>query len=327
MSTNKQLLISIIIPFYNVEKYIAECLDSVFNQDIPETDYEVICVNDASPDGTRAIVIEYQKKHPNLVLVEHETNKKLGAARNTGRSVARGKYIWNVDSDDMVQANVLSSIVKQCESNNLDVLIFNFDHLRKSTQTLNRAYPFIDSEVLTGIEFIKKYCMGNFGEISPIWTQVYRKDFLDKKNIYSPPINMGEDVPFTLKSLLLAKRIKSSTDNYYVYRANELSLGGVIEIIPTAIKLYEKCFACSRYVYEIIQYIPNTEKQIIHEFYTIPKYIMSLFPAYQSKMNSKELLVFKSLCRKNLFNDLKIVFLLSKKNLFTYFTKIIGPFN
>ena len=90
--------LSIIIPFYNVEKYIAECLDSVYNQDISEEEYEVICVNDASPDNSRNIVLEYQKKHSNLTLVEHEVNKKLGAARNTGRKIARGKYIWNVDS-------------------------------------------------------------------------------------------------------------------------------------------------------------------------------------------------------------------------------------
>lgn len=94
--------LSIIIPFYNVKQYIAQCLDSVYRQDIPEEEYEVICVNDASPDHSRDIVLEYQKRHKNLVLIEHEHNKKLGAARNTGRSIARGKYIWNVDSDDYI---------------------------------------------------------------------------------------------------------------------------------------------------------------------------------------------------------------------------------
>ena len=72
--------LSIIIPFYNVEKYIAECLDSVYNQDIPEEEYEVICVNDASPDNSRDIVLEYQKKHSNLILVEHEARTLRNSA-------------------------------------------------------------------------------------------------------------------------------------------------------------------------------------------------------------------------------------------------------
>lgn len=320
------IYLSIIIPFYNVEQYIAQCLDSVFNQDIPENEYEVICVNDGSPDNSRDIVIEYQKKHANLILVEHDENKKLGAARNTGRSIAKGKYIWNVDSDDRLQANTLSVILNECETNELDVLVFNFDHLRNNIQNLNLAYPFTNSEVLIGIDFIKKYCIGNFAEISPIWTQVYKKDFLDKNNIYSPPINMGEDVSYTLKTLLLAKRIKSITNSCYVYRANDSSLGGVIEIIPSAERLYEKCFACTKYVYDIIKFIPKNEIQIKQEYLAIPKYIISLFPMYIIKMSDVEFKKFKSICRRNLFNDLKIVFLLNKKNIFIYFFYVIGSF-
>ena len=94
--------LSIIIPFYNVEQYIAQCLDSVYRQDIPEEEYEVICVDDCSQDGSLEIVKQYQKKHVNLILLKHEVNKKLGAARNTGFNTAKGNYIWHVDSDDKI---------------------------------------------------------------------------------------------------------------------------------------------------------------------------------------------------------------------------------
>jgi len=321
------LIISIIIPFYNVEQFIAECLYSVYNQDIPEDIYEVICVNDASPDKSRDIVIEYQKIHSNLILIEHESNKKLGPARNTGRSIAKGKYIWNIDSDDKIQPNVLSKIINVCESNSLDVLIFNFDHLSNNNQILNAAYPFVNSEVLNGIDFIKKYCIGNFGEISPIWTQIYKKEFLDENNIFSPPINMGEDVPFTLKSLLFAKRIKSITDCCYVYRANELSLGGEIEIIPSAEKLYEKCFICSKHVFETIRFIPKNEPLIKNEYLAITKYIISLFPGYINRMSYLEYLKFKSACRKNVFQNLNLIKLLSNKNKILYFNKVLFNFS
>ena len=102
--------LSFIVPFYNVEKYIGACLDSLYAQDIPEEEYEVICVDDCSPDNSKSIVKEYQKQHANLVLIEHPSNKGLGAARNTGIRAARGQYLWFIDSDDMVCSNVLSEI-------------------------------------------------------------------------------------------------------------------------------------------------------------------------------------------------------------------------
>ena len=112
-----ELRLSIIIPFYNVERFISECLDSVFDQDIPLSEYEVICVNDGSPDHSRDIVLQYMERFPNLHLIEHEKNKKLGAARNTGRTIAKGEYIWNVDSDDKIVPNCLSEMLKTCEEN------------------------------------------------------------------------------------------------------------------------------------------------------------------------------------------------------------------
>ena len=116
--------LSIIIPFFNVENYISDCLDSVFYQDVPFEDYEVICVNDGSPDRSREIVVDYMKRFNNLTLIEHDRNRKLGTARNTGREKAIGKYIWNVDSDDKIVPNCLGHLLEICEENDLDVLEF-----------------------------------------------------------------------------------------------------------------------------------------------------------------------------------------------------------
>ncbi len=327
MQSENKIQLSIIIPFYNVEKYIAECLNSVYNQDIPETDYEVICVNDASPDGSRDIVFEYQKKHPNLVLVEHEVNKKLGAARNTGRTIARGKYIWNVDSDDYIKPNVLKQLIETCNNDELDVLMFNFYKSVNGVEQLNNAYPFTNSDIYTGIEFTNKYCLNHFGEISPVWSQLYRLEFLKSNNITTPEYNYAEDAPFTFKCLFLAKKIKSIDMPCYAYRTSENSIGSSIELNPTAIKLYEKCFISTRELLKISEFIPVNEVRLIQQYKAVYCYTISLIPNYLNKMSAKEFTKFKSICRKNFFDDLKIVFLLSKKNLFTYFIKIIGPFN
>ena len=103
---------SFILPFYGVERYIGKCLDSIYHQDIPEDQYEVICINDCSPDNSEQIVLQYAQEHTNLKLIKHDVNKKLGAARNTGLRAAQGNYVWFIDTDDFyevreVQKNLL----------------------------------------------------------------------------------------------------------------------------------------------------------------------------------------------------------------------------
>lgn len=310
-----EVLLSIVIPFYNVDQYITQCLESVYNQDMPEDEYEVICVNDASPDKSREIVLEFQKKHSNLILVEHDVNKKLGAARNTGRAIAKGKYIWNVDSDDFIQPNCLKHLVDVCEENQLDVLMFNFDHLKGDHQSLNEAFPFPDSDVYTGIEYIKKYALGNFNEISPVWTQWYRKDFLDKKDIYSPPINMGEDVPYTFKALLLADRIKSITASSYVYRMNEDSLTQAIKSNPIAKKNYENSFVCAKHIAAILPFIPVKEQKIYEEYLNVGKYVISLIFKDIEILPRQEKRKIKTILRSNFVNDVRAL-----NKLFSYKT-------
>ena len=119
--------LSFIVPVYNVEPYIEECIRSLYNQDIPQEVYEVICVDDCSPDGSRAIVERLQKEYPTLKLLIHTENKRQGGARNTGMKVAQGRYIWFVDSDDYIKPNCLKSLLEQAEKEDLDILDFDFD--------------------------------------------------------------------------------------------------------------------------------------------------------------------------------------------------------
>lgn len=117
------MFLSIIVPVYNVEEYVGECLDSLLDQDITKEDYEIICVNDGSTDKSGEIVSDYVMKHSNVVLLEKE-NGGVGSARNLGLDNAGGDYVWFVDSDDLVQPNVLGSMKFQTEQNNCDRLIF-----------------------------------------------------------------------------------------------------------------------------------------------------------------------------------------------------------
>ena len=115
--------ISVIIPVYNVEKYLRECLDSVISQTLAEI--EIVCVNDGSKDGSRDILSEYEKKDDRIVVVDKE-NGGLSSARNCGLDVAKGKYVYFLDSDDLLNSQeALSELYQKAEENKLDQLFFD----------------------------------------------------------------------------------------------------------------------------------------------------------------------------------------------------------
>ena len=311
--------LSIIVPFYNVEQYIAQCLDSVYNQDIPEDEYEVICVNDASPDNSREIVKEYQKKHKNLILVEHEVNKKLGAARNTGRRVAQGKYIWNVDSDDMIAPNCLKEMLAICEENELDVLMFRLECLRNGVIGKEMASPWNDlKQITTGVEFWKEQGIKHQTFISPVWTQIYRRAYLDEQQIYSPEINMGEDVPYTYASVLLAKRMMAINNSYIIHRDNSSSLTGSLNKTPKPNVVYENSFVCGAYMFELLKKINDVDSEIVNSVRLTTIYVLTLYSHYIQQMSDAERRELRKLCINNFFQNLFVYKILTFKQYFPY---------
>ena len=217
-----EIRLSIIIPFYNVEKYIAQCLDSIYAQDISESEYEVICVNDCSPDNSRDIVLKYQKKHSNLILMEHEKNKMLGAARNTGFRAARGKYVWFIDSDDYIKENVLGRLLDIAEKNELDILHFNMQIDAYKEINWNPYFPY-NTEVISGISYLNiefPYAQ----RLASAWSKIFLSDFLVMHNLPYPEGVYWEDNTHTLTSTILASRFMYIADKIYVYRINDNSI-------------------------------------------------------------------------------------------------------
>jgi len=122
-------IFSLIIPIYNVEKYLAECLDSCINQTFK--DIEIICINDCSPDKSDTILNEYANKDSRIKIITHEKNKGQGGARNTGVAVATGTYTWFIDSDDMIPLDaceLLFSVINKTNANIIRFNIVNFQH-------------------------------------------------------------------------------------------------------------------------------------------------------------------------------------------------------
>lgn len=120
--------LSIIIPVYNVQKYLEDCLLSIYKQSLSLETFEVITVNDGSTDRSLDILRKYGKIYPNLIIVSQE-NKGQSAARNNGLAVASGKYIFFMDSDDFLCLDSLSSLLSKAVEHDLDVLRFDYRYV------------------------------------------------------------------------------------------------------------------------------------------------------------------------------------------------------
>ena len=115
--------LSIIIPAYNVDQYLDRCIESCESQDIHQNDYEIIIVNDGSCDKSLNIANALANKYSNVNVISQE-NQGLSIARNTGMTLAKGNYIWFVDSDDYIVKNCVGSVLALCEKNDLDIPSF-----------------------------------------------------------------------------------------------------------------------------------------------------------------------------------------------------------
>ena len=131
--------ISVIIPVYNVEAYLKECLDSFLNQELKEI--EVICVNDGSTDNSLNVLKEYQQKDSRVIVINQE-NKGQGEARNVGIDASRGEYLFFADPDDYIEENSLSKLYSYARENNSNIVWFNYKIVHEySGETKEYIFP------------------------------------------------------------------------------------------------------------------------------------------------------------------------------------------
>ena len=229
--------VSFILPCYNVAPYFGRCIESIEHQDIPQAEYEVICVDDCSTDNTVEVIKEYQKQYPNIRLICHAENKNAGGARNTALDAAKGEYIWCIDPDDSIPTDVLGALIKKAEKNQLDILLFNLLY-REEDGTENTKMLYRDEDkVLTGVAYSTKICAPKYLHYVTSHTCcIYRKAFLEKHNIRYPEIRSSQDVIFVWNAVLLAKRVSSvSTVCYNVFRRPNSTTGSKGKLKANAI--------------------------------------------------------------------------------------------
>lgn len=193
---------SIIIPVYNVEKYIKKCLDSVFNQSFK--DYEVIVVNDGTKDKSMDIVKEYD-----LTIINQE-NAGLSAARNTGLSKAKGEYIFFLDSDDYIEKDLLKELDKSIK-NKPDIVRFQIQEVFEDGRIVEyKEEPFTNKN---GVEAFSH--ISNYHFVENAWAYIYRKKYLEENNFKFKKGTIHED--FGLVPLVIIKASKVNSISYIGY--------------------------------------------------------------------------------------------------------------
>ena len=210
--------ISVIIPVYNVEEYLEQCLDSVINQ--PLEDIEVICINDGSTDNSLEILEEYAKKDYRIKII-NKKNEGIGVARNIGIDHAKGKYIIFLDSDDWLKNNAFKNLYDIIILDNIDILIFKIlPYDENSDKFFKRDdYELLGLENLFKEDFVTyKDIKEDIFNISVVaYNKIYKKSFLDKHNLKFPERLIFEDNPFFFDAIINAKKIKFNNE-YYLYR-------------------------------------------------------------------------------------------------------------
>ena len=208
--------LSIIIPVYNVEKYLNRCLDSIINQNV-NFRYEIILVNDCSTDSSLSILIDYKNKYDNITIVNHIINKKLSVARKSGIEISKGNYVMHVDSDDWIIDNSLQSIYNILVDSLADIIVFNY--YTENTNSVRKFVNIIDKGYFTD----EKKGIQNFFLGAP-WNKVVRRELLDNLIFGSVGINNGEDLVYSTELYLKAKNIFLTNYSFYIYFDNLTSL-------------------------------------------------------------------------------------------------------
>ena len=214
----KKPIVSVIIPVYNVETYLKDCLDSVLNQSL--TDIEIICVNDASTDNSLQVLHLWAEKDERIKVIDSPENRRQGGARNIGIKAASGQYIGFVDSDDYVSVEFYQSLIN---STNLDPDVVTANLYAQFGMANKLVNQFENLSKLKDQELIKRQIAANSCRL---WISIFKRSYMLDNCLFFPEKVVYEDNAIVLCMFLLANRVEivNNKSPFYFYRVNPASI-------------------------------------------------------------------------------------------------------
>lgn len=215
----KNPMFSVIVPIYNVQRFLPLCIKSLTNQTFE--DFEIICVNDGSTDGSRALLEQYAQADARITLINQE-NRGLGGARNTGVRAAKGDYLVFVDSDDWLALDALQKMSESVKQNEADMYMFELSEFVDQTMQL-KPYDYLKR--FAGFEICNIKDIADRMFIAPsVCNKFYRRDFWLNNKLFFEEKVYFEDIPVHTKSMILAQKIAFCRHNLYYYRIRANSI-------------------------------------------------------------------------------------------------------
>ena len=219
---NNHPILSIIIPLYNCEKYIKQCLDTIFRQEMNESDFEVIVIDDGSKDSGYSLASEYAKRQQNILVIKQE-NQGVACARNNALEKATGDYVTFVDADDMLVSGSLSTLIKIAVENKADIVKAAHKEVPEDAvcEDFSSSHDNSSIQIMTGEEAIvnvtrmkEGYCWGYL---------ISRKLITDNRLSFPPKVAFMEDWAFITQAILKSRTFVNTNVLLYLYRRNSSS--------------------------------------------------------------------------------------------------------
>ena len=219
---NNHPFLSIIIPLYNCEKYIKQCLDTIFRQEMNESDFEVIVIDDGSKDSGYSLASEYAKRYQNIFVIKQE-NQGVACARNNALEKATGDYVTFVDADDMLVSGSLSTLIKIAVENKADIVKAAHKEVPEDAvcEDFSSSHDNSSIQIMTGEEAIvnvtrmkEGYCWGYL---------ISRKLITDNRLSFPPKVAFMEDWAFITQAILKSRTFVNADVLLYLYRRNSSS--------------------------------------------------------------------------------------------------------
>ncbi len=270
---NTKDLISVIVPVYNVEKYLPQCIDSILNQ--TEKNLEIILVDDGSLDNSGKICDEFSKKDDRIVVI-HKKNNGLSSARNAGLEIAKGNYIGFVDSDDWLDKSMYEILLKLLKENNSDISCCDFF----KTANSDGSIPHIDNEIINSynnIESLNNFYNDLYTQTVVAWNKLYKRELF--KDISYPVGKIHEDEGTTYKLYYKANKITYTNRPLYYYRITPNSI--------TTSKFNKKRLDIIDVYDEKVKFIKNISNEEIYSK-TLKWYLFKLINCYFECSNNIE---------------------------------------
>lgn len=207
--------ISVIIPVYNVEKYLRRCLDSIKNQTF--TEWQAICVDDGSPDNCGKILDEYAA-HDKRFIVVHKENGGVSSARNHGINLACGEYIHFMDADDFIDVDYYEKMFEMAVGTSADIVCSGFVTNTKYAMNLKYSRNFTETSLKKKLRKTYVFTDGY------VWRYLFKKNFItENKFEFNTKLISQEDVVFVLNALVMANMVSFVSGTFYHYMFNEFS--------------------------------------------------------------------------------------------------------